>query len=73
MKTREDLKKELKTLSKDELIEAIMISPMVTGFILKKCKPKNEKKEELQKGVNTMDQVEINTRPQVKSEKVETR
>ena len=45
MKTREDLKKELKALSKDELIEAIMISPMVTGFILKKCKPKNEQKK----------------------------
>ena len=40
------MKKELKALSKDELIEAIMISPMVTGFILKKCKPKNEQKKE---------------------------
>lgn len=46
MKTREDLKKELNSLSKDKLIEAIMISPMVTGFILRKCKPKNEQKKE---------------------------
>lgn len=43
MKTREDLKKELKTFSRDELIEAIMISPMVTGFVLTKCKSKKSK------------------------------
>lgn len=38
MKTREEFKKELSNYNKDELIDIIMQSPAVFGFVLAKCK-----------------------------------
>lgn len=55
MTNREQLKKELNNYSKDELIDALLISPMATGFILTKCKqlygskPKQDKKPVVKK------------------------
>lgn len=61
MTNREQLKKELNNYSKDELIEALLISPMATGFILTKCKqlygskPKQDKKPVAKKEAVTND------------------
>ena len=47
---KEEIKKRLNTYSKDELIEAILLSAGATAFVLTKCKelngskPKQEKK-----------------------------
>lgn len=38
MTSKEVLKKELNAYSKDELIEALLISAAATGFVLSKCK-----------------------------------
>lgn len=47
--TREELKKQLQSYSKDDIIAALMLSPVATGFVLEKCqangsKPKQDKK-----------------------------
>lgn len=38
MTNKEQLKKELSSYSKDEIIEALLISAAATGFVLTKCK-----------------------------------
>ena len=37
---REEIKKQLNSFSKEDLIDAILLSPAVTGFVLSKCKNK---------------------------------
>ena len=37
---KDDLKKRLSTYSKEDLIEAILLSTAVTSFVLEKCKGK---------------------------------
>lgn len=38
MTNKEQLKKELNTYSKDELIDALLMSAAATGFVITKCK-----------------------------------
>lgn len=54
MTNKEQLKKELNAYSKEELLEALLLSTAATGFVLTKCKalygvkdaaPKKTKKE----------------------------